>query len=105
MSDFNNLSSVSLNELMGRIQDSNQTKQAQSHEEQDFGDTISDFIEAVNDAQQISDQKVSDVIQGKSDNLHEAMASLEEARLSFNLMVEIRNRLLEAYKEIERMQV
>ncbi|MBO8151485.1 MAG: flagellar hook-basal body complex protein FliE [Candidatus Marinimicrobia bacterium] len=70
-----------------------------------FGDTIKGFLEAVNEAQENSMEKVSSVIRGESDDLTGAMVSLEEARLSFNLMLEIRNRLIEAYKEIERMQV
>lgn len=70
-----------------------------------FGDTIKGFLEAVNEAQKNSMEKVSNVIRGESDDLTGAMVSLEEARLSFNLMLEIRNKLIEAYKEIERMQV
>ena len=49
--------------------------------------------------------KYPQVINGESENLHEAMASLEEASLSFQLMLEIRNKLLESYKEVERMQI
>jgi len=70
-----------------------------------FGETISDFLKAVNNDQKESSQQVQDVIQGKSENLHEAMAKLEESKLSFQLMLEIRNKLLDSYKEIERMQV
>lgn len=73
--------------------------------EASFGDTIKGFLEAVNEAQKNSMEKVSEVIRGESDDLTGAMVSLEEARLSFNLMLEIRNKLIEAYKEIERMQV
>ncbi len=71
----------------------------------DFGQTISDFIQAVNNKQISSQQQVADVIEGRSENLHQAMASLEEARLSFQLMIEIRNKLLESYKTLERMQI
>jgi len=70
-----------------------------------FGETIKNFLEAVNSAQKESQEKVSDIITGKSDDLTEAMVKMEEARLSFNLMLEIRNKLVEAYKEIERMPV
>ncbi len=70
-----------------------------------FGDTITDFVMNVNDQQVTSAEKVTDVIQGRSDNLHEAMISATEAKISFQLMLEIRNRLLEAYNEIEKMQI
>lgn len=70
-----------------------------------FGDTIKDFIQAVNDSQTEADKKVQDVIQGRSENLVEAMTALEDSSLSFQLMVEIRNKLLESFQEISRMQV
>ncbi len=71
----------------------------------DFGETVSDFIDAVNQKAVDSSKKVTDVIEGRSENLHEAMASLEESGLSFKLMLEIRNKLLESYQEIQRMQI
>jgi flagellar hook-basal body complex protein FliE len=42
---------------------------------------------------------------GKSDDLHHVMLSLEEARLSFQLLVQVRNKVLEAYQDVMRMQV
>jgi len=80
-------------------------KKDQKTKEINFGETIKNFLEAVNSAQKESQEKVSDIITGKSDDLTEAMVKMEEARLSFNLMLEIRNKLVEAYKEIERMPV
>lgn len=74
-------------------------------EHKDFGETISGFINAVNESQKQSAGEVSDIIQGRSQNLHQAMATMEEAKLSFQLMIEIRNRLLEGYQEIQRMHV
>ena len=70
-----------------------------------FADTIKDFVTAVNNSQQEAGQAVSDVVQGKSDNLAEAMTSLEESRLSFQLMLEVRNKLLESFQDLQRMQV
>jgi flagellar hook-basal body complex protein FliE len=104
MPNINQLSNVNLRELLNT--DAAKQKQMQQTEEtKDFGDTIADFIQNVNQKSKDAAQQAADVVQGKSQNLHEAMASLEESGLSFKLMIEIRNKLLESYKEVQRMQV
>ena len=70
-----------------------------------FGDTISHFLDAVNTAQVDAKDSVTDIVTGESENLHEAMAKVEEAKISFELMLEIRNKLLQTFQEIQRMQV
>jgi flagellar hook-basal body complex protein FliE len=70
-----------------------------------FADTIRGFVEAVNENQNIAAQKVTDLIQGRSENLADAMSALEESRLSFTLMLEIRNKLLESYQELNRISI
>lgn len=72
---------------------------------QSFGDTLTDFLDVVNNNSKEAAQQVTDVVQGKSDNLAQAMMSMEESKLSFQLMIEIRTKLLESYQEISRMQV
>ncbi len=101
MPGINQLASINFRDLV----QNKQTGNSKEVKGKDFGDTISDFLKAVNDSQNQSSQKVSDIIEGKSENLHEAMVMLEESKLSFQLMLEIRNKLLDSYKEIERMQV
>ncbi len=71
----------------------------------DFGETISDFIKGVNTLQKDAGKEVREVIEGRSENLHQAMAKMEEAKISFQLMLEIRNKLMESYKELQRTQV
>ena len=70
-----------------------------------FGNTIENFLDAVNDSQIDAKENVSNVVTGQSENLHEAMAKVEEAKISFELMLEIRNKLLQSFQEIQRMQV
>ena len=70
-----------------------------------FGETIENFLDAVNVSQIDAKEKVSNVVTGQSENLHEAMAKVEEAKISFELMLEIRNKLLQSFQEIQRMQV
>jgi flagellar hook-basal body complex protein FliE len=45
------------------------------------------------------------LLSGKNVSLHQTMISMEEASVSFQLMVEVRNRLLDSYQELMRMQV
>ena len=70
-----------------------------------FGDTIGNFLDAVNTAQVDAKDNVAEIVTGESENLHEAMAKVEEAKISFELMLEIRNKLLQSFQEIQRMQV
>jgi flagellar hook-basal body complex protein FliE len=70
-----------------------------------FGDMIRDAINSVDKASKTADQQVEDVVSGKSENIHEVMISLQKAQLSFQLMVEVRNKAIEAYQELSRMQI
>jgi flagellar hook-basal body complex protein FliE len=70
-----------------------------------FMDHLSSSINEVNEMQKKSDSMSMDLASGKSENLHETMIASTQAELSFNLMVQIRNRALEAYQEVMRMPV
>ena len=104
MPKIGNLESVNLNRLLDQGKSKN-VDLAKELDKKDFGETISDFVKAVNQSQKDSAGAIRDVIEGKSENIHQAMATAEEAKLSFQLMIEIRNRLLESFKEIQRLQV
>ena len=70
-----------------------------------FGDVLNQFISEVNDKQIASGQAVNDLLAGKDIPLHQAMIAMQEAGVAFQLMVEVRNKLLEGYQELMRMQV
>ena len=70
-----------------------------------FADSMKELFYAVNERAQLADEKVADVITGESDDLHTAMVALEEANVSFQMMLEVRNKMLEAYQEINRMNI
>ena len=94
-------------ELLQSIQGTTPTRQNGPAEKSDvnFGDPVREFLEAVNTRSKTATQEVTNVIEGKSEDLGQAMISMEESKLSFQLMLEIRNKLLESYSEIQRMQV
>lgn len=60
---------------------------------------------AVNSSLVGSDHEVARLAVGEAANLHDVMIHLEEAKLSFQLLAQVRNRLLDAYQEVMRMQV
>ena len=70
-----------------------------------FADMFERFIKGVDAKKKIAKNEVQDLILGKSDNIHEAMVKAQEAGVAFNLMVEVRNKLVDSFKELMRMQV
>lgn len=70
-----------------------------------FGKTLSEAIDRVDGAQKGADAQISAFIAGEQENLHEVMIAVNQASLSFQLMTEVRNRTLETYQELMRMQV
>ena len=70
-----------------------------------FAESMKELFYSVNDKAKEADTKVIGVITGENDDLHTAMIALEEANISFQLMLEVRNKMLEAYQEINRMNI
>jgi len=70
-----------------------------------FSNTLGSFIREVNAKQNDAASSVNGLLTGNGVTLHQAMVSMVEANVSFQLMVEVRNKLLESYQELMRMQV
>ena len=70
-----------------------------------FAQMFENFIKGVDQKKKISKRETQDLILGRSDNIHEAVVKSQEAGVAFNLMIEVRNKLVESYKELMRMQV
>jgi len=68
-----------------------------------FMDTLKGMLTNVNDQMVTAEQKSSDMALGKSNDLEGTVKSLEEAGLSMQFTMSIRNKLLDAYTEVERM--
>jgi flagellar hook-basal body complex protein FliE len=70
-----------------------------------FSNALHSAIQDVNTKQVAASDAVNGLMAGQNVPLHQAMVAMEEASVSFQLMVEVRNRLLESYQELMRMQV
>ena len=77
----------------------------QETKDQGFTAYLKNSFDEVNRSLSSADKLATDLATGKNENLHEAMIGMEKAEASFKLLVQVRNRALEAYHEIMRMQV
>jgi flagellar hook-basal body complex protein FliE len=68
-------------------------------------DFLGEMVRDVNAKQASAAESVNGVLAGENVPLHQAVLAVEEASVSFQLMVEVRNKLLESYQELMRMQI
>lgn len=73
--------------------------------ENGFGEFLAQAMEQNRNVQARADQAVETLVSGEGGNLHEVMLAMEEADLSMRLLVQVRNKVVEAYHEIMQMQV
>lgn len=70
-----------------------------------FGAMVTQGLSQVNEKLLTSQTDLQALATGDVQNVHQTMIRLEEARVSFQLMVQVRGRLLEAYQDIMKMQI
>ena len=70
-----------------------------------FGEFLADSIGKVNDLQVQSDKAMQRIASGDSQNIHETLLAVERADIAFKQMNQIRMKVIDAYKEIMKMQV
>ena len=98
--DINSLSPLSSSNIM-KV---NTTAEKDNNITSSFGDYLNNAISQVNDLQQQSVVSGEKLATGEADDLHQVMIATEKADLAFQLTVQIRNKVLDAYQEIMRMQ-
>jgi flagellar hook-basal body complex protein FliE len=68
-------------------------------------DSLLGSLDTLNTQLLAGEKSTTELALGSTDNLHHAMLGMEQTRLSFDLMLAVRNKLLDAYQELMRMQV
>jgi len=66
---------------------------------------LMDQVTALNDRMQANDASLQSLALGDTDQLHRVIMNLESTRLSFDLMLQVRSKVLDAYQELMRQQV
>jgi len=69
-----------------------------------FGASLKQAINKVNDLSDASDQQVSELVQGDRQDIHNVMIAVEKADVAFQLMMQVRNKIVNAYEEVSKMQ-
>jgi flagellar hook-basal body complex protein FliE len=70
-----------------------------------FKQAMSNFLNEVNTMQVKADESIQKMAAGEITDVHQVMNSVQEANVAFNLMMEIRNKVVDAYKEVIRMRI
>ncbi len=70
-----------------------------------FKDILMDALKNVNTLEQESAKMTDDFIAGRTDNIHSVLIASEKASISLQFVMEVRNKVMDAYQEIMRMQI
>ena len=99
------VSPAQLQRLQGVPGDGPRPSWSRPDDDKGFADTLKGAIDEVDASQKRADDQIEAFVAGEQENLHEVTIAMNEARLHFQLMTEVRNKSLETYQELMRMQV
>ena len=94
---------MKVGQIIGNIPDIAKTGIAQKTNKADFGDFLTNVIKDVNQTQINSEKITEDFALGKDIEIHDVMIAEEKAKTSLQLLMEIRNKTIDMYKELTKM--
>ncbi len=91
---------------LNRLRDQLQRKESAPSGKGSFGEVLKEAISEVNELTSAADAAIQkQLASGETTDLHSTMIALEKAEVSFQLMMQIRGKILQAYEEIMRMPI
>ncbi len=84
--------------------DVGQTRQTEKPGEPSFQAVLGDLVREVNGLQADASRSIEGLVTGETQNIHDVTTRMAEAGIAFDLMMEVRNKLLDAYQQILQMQ-
>ena len=88
-----------------QAQEASSKTQEATQGKQTFSEFVSSTISQVEQSQLDGDRAIEKLHSGEAQNLHDVMISIEQADISLRMLVQVRNKALQAYEEIMRMQI
>lgn len=104
MSSVNFDSKMFLNQIQNNTID-NTNKNLNESDKVNFTDVLNNAVNKVNDSQVKANNDIEALIKGDDITMHEVMLSTQEAQISMQLMLEMRNKLYDAFKELSSVQL
>jgi len=80
------------------------TKTGKTQSPESFGDLLARSLDDVNQLKVEADEAVENLVAGKQKDIHATMIALEKADVAFQLLMQVRNKIISAYETIMRMQ-
>lgn len=97
------IQSIGTNSILNNLNISNTTEEKINGTS--FSNVLSDAISKVNDSEVNANNKVESLIKGEDVEMHEVMLAMQESVLSLQALIEVRNKTVEAYQEISKLQL
>ena len=97
------IQSISTNSILNNLNISNTTEEKTNGTS--FSNVLSDAISKVNDFEVNANNKIESLIKGEDVEMHEVMLAMQESVLSLQALIEVRNKTVEAYQEISKLQL
>lgn len=97
------IQSIGTNSILNNLNISNTTEEKTNGTS--FSNLLSDAISKVNDSEVNANNKIESLIKGEDVEMHEVMLAMQESVLSLQALIEVRNKTVEAYQEISKLQL
>lgn len=97
------IQSIGTNSILNNLNIRNTTEEKTNGTS--FSNVLSDAISKVNDSEVNANNKIESLIKGEDVEMHEVMLVMQESVLSLQALIEVRNKTVEAYQEISKLQL
>lgn len=97
------IQSIGTNSILNNLNISNTTEEKTNGTS--FSNVLSDAISKVNDSEVNANNKIESLIKGEDVEMHDVMLAMQESVLSLQALIEVRNKTVEAYQEISKLQL
>jgi flagellar hook-basal body complex protein FliE len=87
------------------LQPANSAHKPEELKKTDFGNLVKKYVEQVQQTDEASETAVKDMLTGKNQDINSVVAQVAKADMSFKLLVGVRNKIIEAYKQTMQMQI